>query len=270
MTGRFTVFAGPCLIESREMIFEVAERLAQLSRSTEIDLFLKGSFVKANRTSIDSPTTIGPGRALALLAEAGAAFGLRTITDVHSVEDVRMAAAWVDILQIPAFLCRQTELLVAAGETGRGVNIKKGQFVAPEDMVYAVEKVRRGGAEEIYVCERGTTFGYHDLVVDMRGLVRMRSIGVPVIFDATHSTQQPSIAGVSGGDRSLSFPLARAAAAVGIDGLFFETHPEPSEALSDSATQIPLEEAGRMVREVLAHHELQQNLSLIDRESAGE
>jgi len=137
-------------------------------------------------------------------------------------------------------------------------------------MVYAVEKVRRGGGEEIYVCERGTTFGYHDLVVDMRGLVRMRSIGVPVLFDATHSTQQPSVNGVSGGERSLSFPLARAAAAVGVDGLFFETHPEPAEALSDSATQIPLDEAGRMIREVVAHHELQQNLSSIDRESAGE
>lgn len=259
MAERFTLFAGPCLVESQGMILEVARHLVSIVDAAEVDLVLKGSYRKANRTSIDAATSIGERDALRYLRDAGRECGIRTITDVHSVAEVDMACEYVDLLQIPAFLCRQTDLLLAAGRSGAGVNIKKGQFMAPEDMSYAVEKVRRGGADEVYVCERGTTFGYHNLVVDMRGLLRMREAGARVIFDATHSTQKPSVDGVSGGESSMALPLARAAAAVGIDGLFFETHPDPSRALSDAATQIPLAQADAFIRQVLAHHRLSRS-----------
>lgn len=256
MAAPFILISGPCLIESEEMLDEVASYLSSRIDFSEVDLYLKGSFVKANRTSISSPTTIGHERALATLRDTADRYHVKSLTDVHTIADVALAAEYVDVLQIPAFLSRQTDLLVAVGQSGKGVNIKKGQFMAPEDMVYAVEKVRHGGGELVWVCERGTTFGYHDLVVDMRGLVRMREIGVPVIFDATHSTQQPSSGEVTGGDASLALPLARGAAAVGIDGIFFETHPAPFDALSDSATQIPLASSDEFFKQVLACHRL--------------
>ena len=258
MATPFILISGPCLIESEQMLDEVAAALSHVVRNLDVELYLKGSFVKANRTSIDSPTTIGKERALAILMETGERYGLKTLTDVYSVEDVATASKFVDVLQIPAFLSRQTDLLVAAGSSGATVNIKKGQFMAPDDLSYAVEKVHRGGGDTVWVCERGTTFGYQDLVVDMRGLVQMRELGVPVIFDATHSTQQPSLGKTSGGNASLAFPLARGAAAVGVDGLFFETHPDPSTALSDSATQIPLAQSSEMIVDVLHHHEIQR------------
>ena len=258
MATPFLLVSGPCLIESEEMLDSVAAELKSSVENLNVELYLKGSFVKANRTSIDSPTTIGEKVALKFLREAGERYGLKTLTDVHNVEDVAVASDFVDALQIPAFLSRQTDLLVAAGSSAATVNIKKGQFMAPDDISHAVEKVRRGGCEDVWVCERGTSFGYHDLVVDMRGLVQMRALGVPVLFDATHSTQRPSVGKTSGGDSSLAFPLARAAAAVGVDGLFFETHPNPSTALSDSATQIPMSQASTMIGDVLRHHELER------------
>ena len=242
------------------MLEEVASHLVRAVDTTRVDLYLKGSFVKANRTSISSPTTIGYERALRTLRDTAERHAIRSLTDVHTIADITLASRYVDVLQIPAFLSRQTDLLVAAGDSGLPVNIKKGQFMAPEDMKYAVEKVRHGGGEEVWVCERGTTFGYHDLVVDMRGLVEMREFGVPVIFDATHSTQQPSSGKTSGGDSRLALPLARGAAAVGIDGLFFETHPDPTRALSDQATQVPLSDSGRMINQVLACHQVQVTL----------
>lgn len=239
--------AGPCLVESEAMMHETATTLASIAAQWGVPLVLKGSFKKANRTSGDSFSTIGEETALEILAAAGRAHGLPTITDIHSVDDARLAARYVDVLQIPAFLCRQTELIQAAARTGRALNIKKGQFVAPEDMRHAVEKARAAGAAEVMLCERGTTFGYHNLVVDMRSLVIMREAGVPVVYDATHSVQLPSVAGVSSGQPQFVLPLARAAVAVGVAGVFFETHPDPPNALSDAATQLPLAQAAAFV-----------------------
>lgn len=244
----FFFIAGPCLVEGREMIFRTAERLAEISSRYSVPIVLKGSFKKANRTSGDSFATIGEENALELLAAAGHEFALPTITDIHLPDDAELAARYVDVLQIPAFLCRQTELIRAAAATGRTVNIKKGQFAAPEDMRHAVDKTGRPDGDGVMLCERGTTFGYHNLVVDMRSLVVMRDIGVPVVYDATHSLQLPSISGVSGGQPEFVLPMARAAVAVGINGVFFETHPDPSRALSDAATQLPLERADEFVR----------------------
>lgn len=250
----FFFFAGPCVVEGEEMMFATARRLAEIASEYSVPLVLKGSFKKANRTGGNSFMTIGEERALEILAAAGREYSLPTVTDIHSVGDAELAARYVDVLQIPAFLCRQTELLQAAARTGRAVNIKKGQFVAPEDMIHAVAKVRDAGGENVMLCERGTSFGYHNLVVDMRGLVVMREAGVPVVYDATHSVQLPSVAGVSGGQPEFILPLARAAVAVGVNGVFFETHPDPSRALSDAASQLPLSAAGEFVRQcVLAN-----------------
>lgn len=245
------------------MIGQTAERLARIGADLNVPVVLKGSFKKANRTSYASPTTIGEEDALRLLQRAGEANGLSTLTDVHTEEDVALAARYVDVLQIPAFLCRQTDLIQAAARTGKWVNIKKGQFMAPEDMSHAVEKARAAGGTIVMVCERGTTFGYHNLVVDMRGLIVMRESGAPVVFDATHSTQRPSAGAVSGGDRDFALPLARAAVAVGVNGVFFETHPQPERALSDAATQIPLEQAEDFMRQCLAVNQLRRSLESI-------
>ncbi|HVZ39228.1 MAG TPA: 3-deoxy-8-phosphooctulonate synthase [Candidatus Kapabacteria bacterium] len=239
--------AGPCLVEGEEMIHTVAEHLAGIAARHGVALILKGSFKKANRTSGDSFTTIGERTALELLAAAGAANGLPTVTDIHTEADAELAADYVDVLQIPAFLCRQTELIQAAARTGRAVTIKKGQFVAPEDMRHAVAKAQAAGNSRVMLCERGTTFGYHNLVVDMRSLVIMREAGVPIVYDATHSVQLPSVAGVSSGQPQFILPLARAAVATGVDGVFFETHPDPAQALSDAATQLPLERAEEFI-----------------------
>ncbi|MCX7930730.1 MAG: 3-deoxy-8-phosphooctulonate synthase [Chlorobi bacterium] len=251
LTMPLLFIAGPCVVENETVVFTVAEHLAHLRQRFGVDLFFKASYRKANRTSIRSFSGIDRYVALEILARVRGQFGLPVLTDIHESWEVDEVATYVDALQIPAFLCRQTDLLVAAGRTGKPINIKKGQFAAPEDMTKAVEKVRTSGTHQIFVTERGTTFGYHDLVVDMRSLVRMRSSGAAVIYDATHSLQQPSIGDVSGGMRSLIPHLARAAVAVGVDGVFFETHPDPAHALSDAATQLPLPYAERFIEQLL-------------------
>jgi 2-dehydro-3-deoxyphosphooctonate aldolase (KDO 8-P synthase) len=249
--GLFLI-AGPCLIENREMAFEVAAELDRIRKEEEIPVIFKGSYRKANRSSASSFTGIGDREALEILGEIRERFGMPVLTDVHETADVELAAAYVDVLQIPAFLCRQTELIVAAAATGLAVNIKKGQFLAPQDMAYAADKAASTGNRKIMLTERGTTFGYHNLVVDFRGLPIMADSGWPVVFDVTHSVQLPGAgAGVSGGDRRFLMPLARAAVATGVDGLFFEVHPDPASAMSDAATQAPLAEFGAMVRELM-------------------
>ncbi|HWR00469.1 MAG TPA: 3-deoxy-8-phosphooctulonate synthase [Chlorobaculum sp.] len=249
--GLFLI-AGPCLIESRQMALEVAAELDRIRKDEGVPVVFKGSYRKANRSSASSFTGIGDLEALEIIAEIRETYDMPVLTDVHETGEVELAAQYVDVLQIPAFLCRQTDLLVAAAETGLAVNIKKGQFMAPGDMVYAAEKVVSTGNRKIMLTERGTTFGYHDLVVDFRALPIMRASGWPVVFDATHSVQLPGAAsGVSGGDRRYLLPLARAAVAAGVDGLFFEVHPDPSQARSDAATQLPLHEFGTAVRQLL-------------------
>lgn len=240
-SDRFAVVAGPCVVENERVLRAVAERLVEIQSRLAVDFIFKSSYTKANRTSAASFTGIGMEAALALLAKIRNDYDLPILTDVHSPEECHIAAETCDVLQIPAFLSRQTELLQAAGKTGRAVQIKKGQFMAPEDMQFAKEKVTAIGNKNVLLCERGTFFGYGDLVVDFRSLLKMREFG-PVVYDATHSVQRPSQAGVSSGDRKFIAPLARAAVAIGIDGLFLETHPNPAEAMSDKDTQLPLSE----------------------------
>ncbi|MDH7515276.1 MAG: 3-deoxy-8-phosphooctulonate synthase [Bacteroidota bacterium] len=246
------VIAGPCVVESRDLVFRTAETLAESTRRLGVPLVFKSSYKKANRTSITSFTGIGRDEALTILSDIRSAFGIPVVTDIHEVGEASAAAQAVDMLQIPAFLCRQTELLIAAGMTGRPVNIKKGQFMAPADMRHAAEKIASTGNVSILLCERGTCFGYHDLVVDMRSLVILRSIGYPVVMDATHAVQIPAAGSVSGGRPEFIFPIARAAAAIGIDALFIETHPDPPSALSDAASQLPLGQFPLLLEEVLA------------------
>ncbi len=247
--------AGPCVIESRAMAFEVASVLRSIRESHNAPCIFKGSFRKANRSSASSFTGIGDRKALEILGEIREDFGLPVLTDVHETNEVELAAQYVDILQIPAFLCRQSALLEAAGESGLCVNIKKGQFMAPGDMTMAAEKVARTGNTRVMLTERGTTFGYHNLVVDFRSIPRMRAIGYPVVYDATHSLQLPSAAGgVSGGERQYLLPLARAAVAAGADGLFFEVHPDPARALSDAATQLALGAFPEVIQEMQKLH----------------
>lgn len=250
--GPLALFAGPCVIESRELVLEVARELRALCVREGVPLVFKASFDKANRTSAGSFRSIGLDRSLEILAEVRETLGLPVMTDVHDPAQVEAVSAVADVLQIPAFLCRQTDLLAAAGASGRTVNVKKGQFMAPEDMRFAVEKVAGAGGERVLLTERGTTFGYHDLVVDFRSLAVMRRVA-PVVFDATHSVQSPGGAGgSSGGRREYIAPLARAAAAFGVDALFVETHPRPEEALSDGPSMLPLSEMDALLAECLA------------------
>jgi len=236
------VVAGPCVIENERLCLDVAARMKEVCASLSLPYVFKASFDKANRTSVSSFRGVGIDEGLRVLALVKRRLGLPVLTDIHTPEQAAPVAAVVDVLQIPAFLCRQTDLLVAAGRTGLPVNIKKGQFMAPEDMARAAEKVRSAGNGRVILCERGTCFGYHDLVVDMRSIVRMRAMGYPVLFDATHSVQQPAALGTqSGGERGMVPALAAAAVAAGADGIFLETHPEPDRALSDSATMLPVE-----------------------------
>ena len=235
------LIAGPCVVENRDMIFSTASKIKEITSRLGVPFIFKSSYKKANRTSVSGFTSIGIDEALKILAEVKKELGIPILTDVHTTEEVRAAAQVADVLQIPAFLCRQTDLLMAAGNTGKAVNIKKGQFLAPEDMKHPIEKVASTKNEKILVTERGATFGYHNLVVDMRGLPVMRSFGYPVILDATHSVQLPgNDNGKSGGQPQYIFPIVRAGVAVGIDGLFIETHPDPAAALSDAASQLPL------------------------------
>lgn len=242
-TDNFFLLAGPCVIEGREMALDIARFVAPICRELDIPYVFKGSYRKANRSRLDSFTGIGDREALAILAEVGRDAGVPTVTDIHAADEARMAADYVDILQIPAFLCRQTDLLLAAAATGRAVNIKKGQFLAPSSMKWAVDKVRRDGREAVMVTDRGTTFGYGDLVVDFRGIPEMQQqCKCPVIMDVTHSLQQPNTGGgVTGGRPDMIETIARAAIAVGADGLFIETHPDPARALSDGANMLRLD-----------------------------
>ncbi|HVP39353.1 MAG TPA: 3-deoxy-8-phosphooctulonate synthase [Candidatus Saccharimonadales bacterium] len=237
--AELVVIAGPCLLESRELALRTAEGAAAACARLGLPYIFKSSYRKANRTSAASPQGPGLEAGLRLLAEVRAAVGAPVLTDVHSPEEARAAAAVADVLQVPAFLCRQSELLAACGATGKPVNIKKGQFMDPAGMARAAEKVRAAGAGGVLLTERGTFFGYGDLVVDFRSLAVMRESGCPVVFDVTHSLQRPS-GPVTGGERRHAPALARAAVAAGVDALFLETHPDPDRALSDAATQWPL------------------------------
>jgi 2-dehydro-3-deoxyphosphooctonate aldolase (KDO 8-P synthase) len=241
-SGNFFVMAGPCVIENEEMPFQIAEKIVKITGDLKIPFIFKASYRKANRSKLTSFTGIGDKKALNILQQIRAKFNIPVVTDIHTEDEARLAAEYADVLQIPAFLCRQTDLLVAAAKTGKCINIKKGQFLSAEAMKFAVEKVREAGNENIMLTERGTTFGYHDLVVDYRGIPEMQKNDVPVILDCTHSLQQPNQpAGVTGGQPQLIETIAKAGIAVGANGLFIETHPEPAKALSDGANMLQLD-----------------------------
>ena len=238
----FFLMAGPCVIEGEDMALRIAEKIVGITERLHIPYVFKGSYRKANRSRLDSFTGIGDEKALKILRKVGETFNIPTVTDIHETTEAAMAAEYVDVLQIPAFLCRQTDLLVAAAETGKIVNIKKGQFLSPGGMQFAVQKVVDAGNDNVMITERGTTFGYTDLVVDFRGIPQMQTFGFPVIMDVTHSLQQPNqTSGVTGGLPALIETIAKAAIAVGTDGLFIETHPEPSQAKSDGANMLRLD-----------------------------
>ena len=256
-SGRLVLLGGPWMAESQEVCLEVAGFLTELCAKLDIGYVFKASYDKANRSAAGSVRGPGMEKGLEFLAEVKSRYNVPIVTDVHETIEVARAAEVADILQIPAFLCRQTDLLQAAGNTGKVVNIKKGQFMAPEDMKGAVDKVKTTGNEKVMLCERGSSFGYHNLVVDMRGLAVMRSLGVPVVFDATHSVQLPGgLGNASGGQREFVRPLARAAAAVGIDALFCEIHPNPAKAFSDGPNSLDFKLAEELLTEVKAIFEL--------------
>jgi 2-dehydro-3-deoxyphosphooctonate aldolase (KDO 8-P synthase) len=254
-SDNFFLLAGPCVIEEEDMTLRIAERLKIVTDKLSIPLVFKGSFRKANRSRVDSFTGIGDQKALKILRKVHDTFQIPTVTDIHESHEAAMAAEYVDVLQIPAFLCRQTELLVAAAKTGKVVNIKKGQFLSPEAMKFAAQKVTDSGNEKVILTERGTTFGYGDLVVDYRGIPTMKEFGFPVVMDITHSLQQPNqSSGVTGGKPQLIETIAKAAVAVGADGLFIETHPDPISAKSDGANMLPLDQLEGLLTKLLKIH----------------
>ncbi len=240
--NNFFLIAGPCVVESEAIVMEVAEKVTAICKRLQIPYIFKSSYRKANRTSASSFTGIGDEAGLQLINKTGERFSIPTTTDIHAHEEAALAAGYVDVLQIPAFLCRQTDLLIAAAETGKIVNVKKGQFLSGPSMKFAVEKIKNAGNDKVGLIERGNTFGYQDLVVDYRNITWMKEIGVPVIMDCTHSLQQPNQAGgITGGNPSLIETIAKAAIATGADGLFIETHPNPSVAKSDGANMLRLD-----------------------------
>lgn len=247
-SGNFFLMAGPCAIEGSEMAFEIAERIIDITDKLKIPFIFKGSYRKANRSRLDSFTGIGDVKALEILRAVSEKFNVPVVTDIHSAEEAAVAANYVDVLQIPAFLCRQTDLLVAAAKTGKVVNIKKGQFLSPQSMKFAVQKVLDSGNEKVVLTDRGTMFGYQDMVIDYRGIPEMQQYGTPVVLDITHSLQQPNqSSGVTGGKPELIETVARAGVAVGVDGLFIETHPNPAEAKSDGANMLHLDRLEQML-----------------------
>ena len=249
---RFFLLAGPCVIEDETSPLFIAEALKTICEKLDIPLVFKGSYRKANRSRLDSFTGIGDEKALKVLQKVKQEFGIHVVTDIHAVEEAAMAAEYVDILQIPAFLCRQTDLLVAAAKTGKTVNIKKGQFLSGETMGFAVDKVRRSGNDKVMLTERGSMFGYQDLVVDYRNIAAMQKFEVPVILDVTHSLQQPNqSSGVTGGQPEMIGLIAKAGIAAGADGLFMEVHPEPKKAKSDGANMLRLDLAEDLLRQLV-------------------
>ena len=247
----FLLIAGPCAIENEEIAFEIAEKIYEISKKLGINFVFKGSFKKANRSRIDSFTGIGDEKALEIIKKIGNNFSIKTTTDIHEVKDAELAARYVDILQIPAFLARQTDLIVAAAKTSKIVNIKKGQFMNPTSMKFAVEKVKDSGNDKVLITERGSMFGYQDLVVDFRGIPKMKAFA-PVILDVTHSLQQPNqSSGVTGGHPELIETISKAGIASGVDGLFIETHPSPENAKSDGKNMLPLEKLETLLVKLL-------------------
>jgi 2-dehydro-3-deoxyphosphooctonate aldolase (KDO 8-P synthase) len=241
-SGNFFLMAGPCAIESEDMALRIAERIVSITDKLAVPLIFKGSYRKANRSRLDSFKGIGDKKALKILSKVSREFAIPTVTDIHESEEAAMAAEYVDVLQIPAFLCRQTDLLIAAAITGKIINIKKGQFLSAGAMRFAVDKVQDSGNANVMLTDRGNTFGYQDMIVDFRGIPEMKSFGVPVIMDCTHSLQQPNqSSGVTGGKPALIETIAKAAIAVGSDGLFIETHPDPQNAKSDGANMLHLD-----------------------------
>jgi 2-dehydro-3-deoxyphosphooctonate aldolase (KDO 8-P synthase) len=246
----FVLIAGPCVVESEKITLNTAETIKAITENLGIPYIFKSSYKKANRTSINSFSGIGDEEAINILGNVRDSLSLPLLTDVHNTEEISRLKSVADVLQIPALLSRQTELLVEAGKSGKAVNIKKGQFLAPEDMKHAIEKVESTGNKRIMLTERGTSFGYHNLVVDMRSLIVMRDFGYPVVMDATHSVQLPAIQNITGGQPEFIKPLAQAATAIGIDALFLEVHPDPPNALSDSASQLPLNNLEKLLVEI--------------------
>lgn len=252
-SGNFFLLAGPCILEDEKMAFPIAEKIVEITDKLKIPFVFKASYKKANRSRLDSFTGIGDLKALKVLRQVSETFSIPVVTDVHTAEEVTMAAEYVDVLQIPAFLCRQTDLLLAAGKTGKVVNIKKGQFLSGSAMQFAVDKVRSVGNNKVMLTERGNMFGYGDLVVDYRNIPEMKSIGVPVVLDITHSLQQPNQeSGLTGGRPELIETIARAGIAVGVDGIFLETHPYPSIAKSDGANMLKLDYLEELLQNLIA------------------
>ena len=250
--SKFTLIAGPCVIESEEIVFLIAEKIKCIAERLDLDYYFKASFDKANRTSISAYRGPGIEEGLKILKKVKDKYGLKIATDIHEPWQAKKVAEVADIIQIPAFLCRQTDLLISAAKTGKKINIKKAQFLAPWDMVNAVKKIEEAGNSNIMLCERGTTFGYNTLVVDMTGIVEMKKFGYPVVMDATHSVQKPGGKGNStGGNREYVEPLAKAAIAAGADALFFEVHPDPDNALSDGPNMINLEDFENLLNRVM-------------------
>lgn len=251
-SNNFFLLAGPCAIEGEDMAFEIAEKIKGITDKLEIPFVFKGSFRKANRSRLDSFTGIGDEKALNILKKVGEHFQIPTVTDIHTIEDAKKASEYVDVLQIPAFLCRQTDLLVAAANTGKVVNIKKGQFLSAESMQFAAQKVIESGNKNVAITDRGTMFGYQDLIVDMRAIPTIKSFKLPVILDVTHSLQQPNqSSGVTGGKPQLIETIAKAGIAAGADGLFIETHPNPSTAKSDGANMLPLDQLENLLERLV-------------------